>query len=86
MTPQQFEALAIKHKGNYMMQQLLREYSEKHKGLYAELEASPKQKTEEFESFIASATSAVLAPDTLQAAMFATGKHTPAACTEEENE
>lgn len=84
MTPQQFEALAAKHQNNPLMLQLLREYSNKHEGLYADMVPSPTAKTEEFAGFIRSAVNAVRTPDGLQAAMFVEGKYTPQFCTESE--
>lgn len=84
MTPQQFEALVTKHRENPLMQQLLREYSDKHDGLYADMVPSPTAKAEEFAGFIRTAVNAVRTPDCLQAAMFVEGRYTPQCCTESE--
>ena len=84
MTTQQFETLVAKHQENPLMLQLLQEYSEKHKGLYADMVQSPTAKAEEFAGFIRSAENAVRTPDSLQAAMFVEGRYTPQCCTEVE--
>ena len=84
MTAHQFEALVEKHKDNPLMAQLLQEYSDKHKGLYAGFLPTAEAKVNAFDGFVGAARNTIRTPDSLSAAMFQEGRYTPQICTESE--
>ena len=84
MTPHQFEVLVEKHRDNPLMSQLLREYSNKHEGLYASFAPAAGDKIGAFNDFVSAAMDTVRTPDTMSAALFQDGKLVPQACTESE--
>lgn len=84
MTPHQFEVLVEKHRDNPLMSQLLRDYSNKHEGLYSSFPATAEDKIGAFNDFVGAAMDTVRTPDTMPAALFQDGKLIPQACTESE--
>ncbi len=83
LTEWQYTKLVEKHRGNQLMTQLLRQYGERHPGLYADMPASPEIKKSEFNGYINAAKNVVSVPDTMQAALFETGTYIPSAATED---
>ena len=84
MTPHQFEVLVEKHQGNPLMTQLLREYSNKHEGLYANFAPTGEDKISAFNDFVGRALNAVREPELLASAMFLDGHGVPQICPEGE--
>ena len=84
MTPHQFEVLVEKHRENPLMSQLLREYSNKHEGLYANFAPTAADKIGAFNDFVGKAMDTVRTPDTMTAALFQDGKCIPQVCPESE--
>lgn len=84
MTPHQFEVLVEKHRENPLMSQLLREYSNKHEGLYASFAPTAADKIGAFNDFVGKAMDTVRTPDTMTAALFQDGKCIPQICLEGE--
>ena len=76
MSAQQFQQLCTKHKENSVMLGLLADYSERHAdlGLIADRPIDAKTRLTNFNTFCATASRAVEAPDTLSAAMFLDGR------------
>ena len=76
-TPEQFSAMAEKHRGNRLMTQLLLEYQNKHPGLGGVYIQSAEEIIRQFNQYTASANFTINNPDSLQAAFFLEGKYTP---------
>lgn len=76
MSAQQFQQLCTKHKENSVMLGLLADYSERHAdlGLTADRPIDAKTRLTNFNTFCATASRAVKAPNTLSAAMFLDGR------------
>lgn len=76
MSAQQFQQLYTKHKENSVMLGLLADYSERHAdlGLTADRPIDAKTRLTNFNTFCATASRAVKAPNTLSAAMFLDGR------------
>ena len=84
LTAHQFTALVERHKENPLMVQILKDYSNSHKGLYADFIPGADEKISGFSSFCDAATNCLRSPDSMSAAFFLDGKYTPNYCTEEE--
>ena len=82
LTPRQFSALVEKHKDNPLMTSLLKGYADTREGLYADYLPGPEEKVNEFNGYADAANNALRSPASMQAALFADGRYTPAACTE----
>lgn len=76
-TPEQFAAMAEKHRGNRLMTQLLLEYQNKHPGLGGVYIQSAEETIRQFNQYTAAATYTLNNPDSLQSAFFLEGKYTP---------
>lgn len=77
LSERQFKALVEKHRSNPLMEKLLRNYQEKHPGLYAEYLPSPEQRVIDFEHFVGAGCRVVHDPHSLQAGLFLEGMYTP---------
>lgn len=84
MTERQFTALVEKHKDNPLMAQLLRAYSDKHPGTYADYIPTADVKMSEFNGYADAANAVLRNPSSIQMGLFMDGKYTPAVCTEAE--
>ena len=82
LTPEQFDNLVGKHRGNPLMCNLLRLYMKNHPNKYEAYLPTTEQKIADFSGFCEAATVAVKEPDTLQAAFFLDGKYIPVSATE----
>lgn len=76
-TPEQFAALAEKHRENRLMSQILAEYQSQHPDLNGVYIPSAEGKKQRFSDYAAAARQTVANPDSLQAAFFLDGKYTP---------
>lgn len=86
LTPYQFSALVDKHLENPAMTQLLKDYSNRHEGMYADFIPGADEKISGFCGFCDAAINCLRDPSTLSAAMFLDGKYTPNYCSESETE
>lgn len=86
LTPHQFTALVEKHLENPAMTQILKDYSNRHEGLYADFIPGPDERLSGFDGFCNAATNCLRDPSTLSAALFQDGKYTPVYCSESEAE
>lgn len=77
LTKRQFTALVQRHQDNPLMAQLLRNYQQKHEGLYSDYVPDTEQKIKDFDDFASAARATVRDPDTMQAAFFLSGRYTP---------
>lgn len=86
LTPYQFSALVDKHLENPAMTQLLKDYSNRHEGMYADFIPGADEKISGFCGFCDAAINCLRDPSTSSAAMFLDGKYTPNYCSESETE
>lgn len=84
LSDHQFSALVEKHRDNPLMSGLLKQYQNKHPGLYADFVPSADAKISEFNGFCDTAHSVLNNQNGVQAAFFESGRCTPAICTENE--
>ena len=84
LSAHQFSALVEKHRNNPLMTGLLKQYQNKHEGLYVDFVPSADAKITEFNSFCNTARSVLYNENGMQTAFFESGRCTPGICTENE--